>query len=119
LEVAEAVPRAEINTYAVYEILKEVINRAEVIGYRQLSDAYENKTGHRIHWRNWAGALDILGDWSRRQGLPTIAAVVVNGQQGMPGDRFFGRSRAPRTILRQRWVKLLEQVYRAEWPETM
>jgi hypothetical protein len=113
------VPRAEIKTNAVYEILKEVIDRAEVISYRQLSDAYENKTGHHIHWRNWARALDILGDWSRRQGLPTIAAVVVNGQQRMPGNRFFGRSRAPRAVLRQRWAKLLEQVYGAEWPETM
>jgi hypothetical protein len=108
-----------IRTDAVYQILKEVIERGEVISYRALSDAYENKTGQRVHWRNWTPVLDILGNWSRRRGLPTIAAVVVNGQEGMPGDRFFGRSRAPKSGLRQRWLKLLERVYSADWPGAM
>jgi hypothetical protein len=103
----------------VYQILREVIVRGEVISYRQLSDAYQNKTGRRVHWRNWAPTLDILGDWSRQRGRPTIAAVVVNGQQGIPGDRFFGRSQAPKSVLRKRWLKLLEQVYSADWPEAM
>jgi hypothetical protein len=49
---------------AVYDILLEVIDQREVISYRQLSDAYENRTGDRVHWRNWAPVLDYLGDWS-------------------------------------------------------
>jgi hypothetical protein len=104
---------------AVYQLLREVIGRGEVISYRALSDAYENQTGTRVHWRNWTPVLDILGAWSRQRGLPTIAAVVVNAQQGMPGKRFFGRSRAPKAVLRQRWARLVEQVYRAEWPATL
>lgn len=104
---------------AVYQILREVIEREDVISYRNLSEAYEAKTGRRIHWRNWGPVLDVLGDWSRRQGLPTIAAVVVNGQLRMPGARFFGGSRLPRAVLRSRWEKLLTRVYHADWPEAM
>jgi hypothetical protein len=108
-----------IDAEAVYQLLREVIERGEVISYRGLSEAYERRTGRWVHWRNWTPTLDVLGDWSHRRGLPTIAAVVVNGQQGMPGERFFGRSRAPKSELRKRWTKLLDQVYGAEWPETM
>jgi hypothetical protein len=104
---------------AVYLVLKEVVERGEVITYGELSNRYEEKTGTRIHWRNWAPALDRVGAWSCRLGLPTIAAVVVNGQLGMPGDRFFGRSRASRSVKRERWQKLLGRVYNAAWPETM
>jgi hypothetical protein len=103
----------------VYQILLYVIDRETVISYGELSDRYEEKTGTRIHWRNWTPILDYIGAWSRRLGLPTIAAVVVNGQLKMPGERFFGRSRAPRAVKRERWRKLLGRVYNALWPETM
>jgi hypothetical protein len=103
----------------VYRILREVIDRQELISYGELSDRYEKRTGTRIHWRNWAPALDGVGAWASRLGLPCIAAVVVNRQLGMPGDRFFGRSRASRSVKRQRWRKLLGRVYDAPWPETM
>jgi hypothetical protein len=111
--------KKEVDWKRVYQILKEVIDREAIISYRELSDAYEDRTGQRIHWRNWAPVLDVLGDWSKREGLPSIAAVVVNGQRRMPGDRFFGRSKLPRNALRSKWQKVLARVYHADWPETM
>jgi hypothetical protein len=96
-----------------------VIERGEVISYRGLSDAYEQKMGKRIHWRNWAPTLDVLGDWSCSLGLPTIAAVVVNAHENMPGQRFFHPSRASRSLLRKRWAQLLKRVFEVEWPQTM
>jgi hypothetical protein len=104
---------------AVYQVLKEVIEREDVITYGELSDRYEERTGTRIHWRNWAPALDYVGAWSRRLGLPCIAAVVVSRQLGMPGDRFFGRTRMSRSAKREKWRRLLRRVYDAAWPETM
>jgi hypothetical protein len=103
----------------VYQILKDVIARQDLISYRELTDSYRLRTGKRIHWRNWAPVLDELGDWSRRRGLPTIAAVVINRQLGRPGDRFFGKADARKPTALEKWRKLLERVYDADWPETL
>jgi hypothetical protein len=109
----------ECDYEAVYQILKDVIQRQDVVSYRELTDGFRLQTGKRIHWRNWAPVLDVLGDWSRRVGLPCIAAVVINRQLGRPGDRFFGRADPRKAAAREKWRKLLERVYDADWPDTM
>ena len=109
-----------LNYQSLYQILLRVIRNRELITYRELSDAYEEATGDRIHWRNWGCYLaEVCRRLGLRQEFPSIAAIVVNGKSRMPGRTFFHLPRVSKGAMKVEWQRILALVYEAKWPKTL
>jgi len=98
----------------IFDLLKEVAHRREVITYSELVRNLEIPDSFKRH------IGPILGELNRKlhtKNLPLITAVVVNSETGMPGKGFFELAMELGRLQRgesweEFWQKEREMVYR-------
>src|SRR3954451_3677056 len=94
--------------------------------YRQLSEAYQLRTGDWFHWHgSWDEPLGELNQRLAMVGAPAISALVILQDQNEPGARFWGSahtvpSRPKSDSVRiEKWTAILNDVRTYQWPQTL
>ena len=94
--------------------------------YRQLSEAYRERTGDWLHWRgSWDEPLGDINNRLAGVGAPALSAVVILHDQNEPGGQFWGcapnvppRPRTDQARLTE-WTRILNEVRAYPWPPTL
>lgn len=108
-----------MNLQAVYDILRKIIQTKDTITYQDLSYAYLVNTGMRVDKRDWSSPLFEVSGRCTQAGFPPISTVVVRGDDGMPGDGYWGIPGAPPYKDYNMWKKVCSGVYATKWPAVL
>lgn len=97
--------------------LHDVANRREKRNYSEITDGYTI-----VHWSRVGTVLGIIGILEHELGNPLLPAVIVNENQGWPGEGFLGLLGAvgeqiPDSEAEQKelWKSHLNMVYNHDW----
>jgi hypothetical protein len=126
----------EVDLHILYELLRPVAVRRDLIPYGTLSRQYEQRTGDAIDphlgWRLPLAQIDFrCAGLCSRGHRPILSAIVVTDPEGQtenpgrPGLGFWGLYSpagvrlTPDEPSEDDWIAMCGAVYRQVWPETL